>query len=70
MQVAKLGSVPQEKLKVPVYPPTGVIVSAAATDCPAVMVAVAGEMATLKSGMATTIDTAFEVLGWFSASPA
>jgi hypothetical protein len=70
VQVAKLGSVPQEKLTVPVYPLTGVIVSVAATDCPAVMVAVAGEIATLKSGTATTIDTAFEVLGWFSASPA
>ena len=70
VQVAKLGSVPQEKLTVPVYPPTGVIVSVAATDCPAVMVAVAGEIATLKLGTATTIDTAFEVLGWFSASPA
>jgi hypothetical protein len=70
VQVAKLGSVPQEKLTVPVYPPTGVIVIVAATDCPAVMVAVAGEIATVKSGAATTIDTAFEVLGWFSAFPA
>jgi hypothetical protein len=70
VQVAKLGRVPQEKLTMLVYPPTGVIVSVAVTDCPAVMVAVAGEIATVKSGAATTIDTAFEVLGWFSASPA
>jgi hypothetical protein len=52
-QVAKLGSVPHEKLTVPLYPATGVIVSVAATDCPAVMVAVAGETAMAKSGAAT-----------------
>lgn len=70
VQVAKLGSVPQEKLTAPVYPPTVVTVSVATADCPAVIVAVAGEIPTVKSGAATTIDTAFEVLGWFSASPA
>lgn len=76
VQAAKLGSVPQEKVTVPLYPATGVIVSVAATGCPAVTVAVAGETVTVKSGAAggagaaTAIETALEVLGWFSASPA
>ena len=68
-QAAKLGSVPQEKLTVPLYPATGVMVSVAATDCPGVMVAVPGETATVKSGAPTAIETALEVLGWFSLSP-
>ena len=75
VHVAKLGSVPHEKLTVPLYPATGVIVSVAATDCPAVMVAVAGDTVTVKSGAAggvgaaTAIETALEVLAWFSESP-
>lgn len=70
VQVAKFGSGPQEKLTVPLYPATGVIVSVAATGCPAVTVAVAGETAMVKSGAATAIETALEVLGWFAVSPA
>ena len=74
-QAARLGSVPHEKFTVPPYPATGVIVSVAATGCPAVMVAVAGETVIVKSGAAggagaaTAIETALEVLGWFSKSP-
>lgn len=70
VQVVSLGSGPQVKVTVPLYPPTGVTVIVATADWPAVMVAVAGETETVKSGAPTVIETALELLGWFSLSPA
>ena len=70
VQVAPLGSVPQENFTAPLYPPTGITVSVVVADWPALIVAVEGEAETVKSGATTVTETALEVLARLATSPA
>jgi hypothetical protein len=68
-QAARLGSVPQEKLTVPAYPPTGLTVNVKVAVWPGVMVPDVGVAEMVKSGAAITIIAALEVLAALLWSP-
>jgi hypothetical protein len=70
VQATPVGSVPQEKCRVPLYPPMGVTVSVVDADWPAAIVAEEGDAEIVKSGANTTTETGVDALARFAESPA
>lgn len=69
LQVMCAGSVPQEKLMVPVYPPTGVMVRTSVPELPDLIVRLPGAMLPVMLGVTMVSVNAEETLDALALSP-